>query len=79
MSPALADPPDSVHEREASEHAEACMPCRGTGRVISRLGGEPRQVTCPWCRGRGVRLAGVDAQAAWRDQGEPPSGGDAAA
>jgi hypothetical protein len=41
------------------------MPCRGQGRVISNLGGHPQQVTCPWCQGRGVRLAGVDAQQPW--------------
>ena len=28
---------------------ERCTPCRGTGRVISGLGGEPKPVTCPWC------------------------------
>jgi hypothetical protein len=83
MSPALAEPPDSVPEGEAPAGAEACMPCRGTGRVISRLGGEPREVTCPWCRGGGVRLRGIDAQAGRRDGAEPrgggPEGGDAAA
>jgi hypothetical protein len=47
--------------------AQACMPCRGTGRVISNLGDKPQEVTCPWCRGDGVRLAGIDAQAAWLD------------
>jgi hypothetical protein len=41
------------------------MPCRGTGHVISNLGGKPQEVTCPWCQGDGVRLAGVDAQARW--------------
>ena len=32
-----------------------CTPCRGTGTVISALGGTPKPVTCPWCE---------DAQAA---------------
>ena len=41
------------------------MPCRGTGKVISNLGGTPSTVTCPWCEGGGIRLAGVDAQARW--------------
>jgi hypothetical protein len=45
------------------------MPCRGTGQVISSLGGEPSKVTCPWCQGGGVRTAGVDAQAAWQERG----------
>ncbi len=45
------------------------MPCRGTGRVISNLGGTPSKLTCPWCGGGGVRLAAVDAQARWPDAG----------
>jgi len=40
------------------------MPCRGTGRVISGLGGTQSKVPCPWCQGKGVRIADVDAQAA---------------
>jgi|HubBroStandDraft_6_1064221.scaffolds.fasta_scaffold27582_2 hypothetical protein len=56
------------------------MPCRGTGKVISNLGGESRDVTCPWCQGGAIRLTGIDAQAAWLegDAGsgseEPPAG-----
>jgi len=42
----------------------ACRPCRGTGRVISALGGRRREVTCPWCGGSGVFQPGRDAQAA---------------
>ena len=41
------------------------MPCRGTGKVISNLGGTPSTVTCPWCEGGGVRIPGIDAQAKW--------------
>jgi DnaJ-class molecular chaperone len=41
------------------------MPCRGSGHVISNLGGTPAQVTCPWCDGSGQRVAGTDAQATW--------------
>jgi hypothetical protein len=50
------------------------MPCRGTGKVISNLGGEPSDVTCPWCDGGGVRVAGSDAQSKWLadEAGEPP-------
>jgi DnaJ-class molecular chaperone len=70
-----------------TDDPEACMPCRGTGKLTSNLGGAPRTVTCPWCRGGGVRLTGVDAQASWLgkdaeqsrgegDEGPPP---DAAA
>jgi hypothetical protein len=41
------------------------MACRGTGRVISNLGGSPSTVTCPWCEGGGVRVPGIDAQERW--------------
>jgi DnaJ-class molecular chaperone len=48
------------------QHGEPlpCAPCRGTGTVISNLGGTAQQVTCPWCDGGGVQLPGHDAQAA---------------
>jgi DnaJ-class molecular chaperone len=55
-----ADPPT---------RSDDCMACRGTGQVTSSLGGEPRLVACPWCEGSGVRLAGHDAQARWREAG----------
>ena len=42
----------------------SCAPCRGTGQVISNLGGSPSQVTCPWCEGSGTQIPGHDAQAA---------------
>jgi hypothetical protein len=41
------------------------MPCRGSGRVISNLGGTSTTVTCPWCAGGGVRVPDVDAQERW--------------
>ncbi|MEA2341746.1 MAG: hypothetical protein QOG11_1823, partial [Solirubrobacteraceae bacterium] len=41
-----------------------CPPCRGTGVLISNLGGSPSEVTCPWCEGTGVFDADHDAQAA---------------
>lgn len=44
-----------------------CSPCRGTGTVISGLGGTPQEITCPWCEGSGVFTAGHDAQARHRD------------
>lgn len=54
------------------------MPCRGTGKVISNLGGHASKVTCPWCEGDGVRHAGIDAQAHWSDTegGEGQEGAD---
>jgi len=40
-----------------------CSACRGTGRVISNLGGTPHEVPCPWCEGTGRFIPGHDAQA----------------
>ena len=45
-----------------AQEPRVCMPCHGSGKVISNLGGEPSEVTCPWCRGGGERLTGLDAQ-----------------
>ena len=45
-----------------------CTACRGTGRVISNLGGTPNEVPCPWCEGTGRFIPGHDAQA--RHRGE---------
>jgi hypothetical protein len=44
------------------------MACRGSGHVISNLGGTPNTITCPWCRGDGVRIAEIDAQAQWLER-----------
>jgi hypothetical protein len=49
------------------------MPCRGTGKLISNLGGAPSTVTCPWCDGGGVRVPGIDAQAKWLENESPAS------
>jgi DnaJ-class molecular chaperone len=57
------DPP-----AEEQREPRPCMPCHGTGKVISNLGGHARKVTCPWCRGGGERLTGVDAQEWQREQ-----------
>ncbi len=51
------------------------MPCRGTGKVVSNLGGESRDVTCPWCQGGAIRLTGIDAQAVWLEGDAAGSGG----
>lgn len=48
-----------------------CSACRGTGRVISNLGGTPHEVPCPWCEGGGRRLREHDAQ----EKGGVESGG----
>lgn len=53
-----------------------CMPCRGTGKVVSNLGGAASTIECPWCRGSGMRTPDIDAQSAWLtgegDQQETP-------
>jgi hypothetical protein len=63
---ATDDPPTSV----------PCSACRGTGKVISRLGGEPCVIVCPWCEGGGRRLGPEhDAQTVHhggRGDDEPP-------
>jgi DnaJ-class molecular chaperone len=71
---------------EANDSPELeCSACRGSGKVISALGGEPRPVTCPWCEGSGRFLPDHDAQAARREAAarsaddEDANGGDAAA
>jgi hypothetical protein len=60
-------PDDAGRAGRASEqepHAPVpCSACRGTGTVISNLGGTPQEVPCPWCDGGGVRLREHDAQA----------------
>jgi DnaJ-class molecular chaperone len=56
---------DSVQE---SGEPRLCVPCHGTGKVISNLDGHARKITCPWCRGGGERLTGVDAQEFQREQ-----------
>ena len=54
----------AARDQQRDAPAPPCTPCRGTGQVISNLGGTPQQVTCPWCEGSGVFLPGHDAQAA---------------
>jgi hypothetical protein len=63
---------------DPSTEQPICNPCRGTGHLISGLGGEPHQVTCPWCRGTGHRIPGIDAQE-HPAEGGGPAGGDAPA
>jgi DnaJ-class molecular chaperone len=54
--------PKANTDAEAAEPLE-CLACRGTGRLISGLGGTPHEVACPWCEGTGTRIPGIDAQA----------------
>ncbi len=48
------------------------MPCHGSGKVISNLGERTTKVTCPWCRGGGERLVGMDAQEFQQEQAQRP-------
>jgi hypothetical protein len=59
-------------DQPADAGSQTCTPCRGTGHLISGLGGEPHQVSCPWCRGTGERIPGIDAQEAPAEAGAPP-------
>jgi DnaJ-class molecular chaperone len=73
----MADKQDDDEDPVAAAHGpRECMPCRGTGKLISNLGGEPSTVTCPWCDGGGVRLIEIDAQAKWLDEVAGASGSE---
>jgi DnaJ-class molecular chaperone len=74
---AVAEDDQQGDERDATEAShgqQECMPCGGTGQVISGLGGKPNKIACPWCQGQGTRQYGIDAQARWLE-GEAQSGG----
>ncbi len=60
-----SDDDNSEGLSDGSHGPRECMPCRGSGQVISNLGGSPSHVKCPWCAGSGVRAPGIDAQAGW--------------
>ncbi|HWX45803.1 MAG TPA: hypothetical protein VNY52_10840 [Solirubrobacteraceae bacterium] len=59
----------------AKREPHECMPCRGTGKVISNLGGTPQELACPWCEGSGERQPNVDAQAKWVEGAAAGAGG----
>jgi DnaJ-class molecular chaperone len=48
---------------DSAAQVRECSACRGTGRVISNLGGSPQEAPCPWCEGTGRFIPGHDAQA----------------
>jgi hypothetical protein len=62
---------DSEDLTGGTHEARECMACRGTGKVISSLGGSSSTVDCPWCAGTGMRSPEIDAQAGW-DKNEVP-------
>ncbi|MHB8241695.1 MAG: hypothetical protein ACYDHN_06860 [Solirubrobacteraceae bacterium] len=73
-----SDTDNSEDLTDVSHGPRECMPCRGTGQVISNLGGSPSSVSCPWCGGGGVRVPETHAQAGWPLNVEaPPSDGGA--
>jgi hypothetical protein len=39
--------------------------------VVSVLGGTPHEVVCPWCRGTGEFIPGLDAQQTPAEAGVP--------
>jgi DnaJ-class molecular chaperone len=56
------------------EDRSVCTPCRGTGTVVSNLGGQAHEVKCPWCDGTGKYAPGRDAQQSPAEAGaEPPA------
>jgi DnaJ-class molecular chaperone len=59
----------SASDDAAPAEPRECTACRGTGQVISNLGGSPQQVPCPWCEGTGRFIPGHDAQASRRGEG----------
>ena len=64
---------ESEGRPEGSHEPRECMPCRGSGQVISNLDGTPGKVTCPWCGGGGMRAPDTDAQAHWPANEVPPA------
>ncbi|HET8537447.1 MAG TPA: hypothetical protein VFL73_09745 [Solirubrobacteraceae bacterium] len=56
----------AADEPAATPEPPECSACRGTGQVISNLGGSPSQLACPWCEGTGRFIPDHDAQAARR-------------
>jgi DnaJ-class molecular chaperone len=68
---APGDEGDSASEEAISDRPQPCIPCHGSGKVISNLDGRSRKVTCPWCRGGGVRILGADAQEYQQEQVGP--------
>ena len=61
---------DSEDLTGGTHEPRECMACRGTGRVISNLGGTASTVECPWCSGSGMRPGEIDAQARWAASGD---------
>ena len=61
--------------RDAEATPTSARPAAAPGKLISGLGGTPHEVVCPWCRGTGQRIPGIDAQEL-RPRRRAPPGGD---
>jgi DnaJ-class molecular chaperone len=61
------------------ENRTTCTPCRGTGKVLSNLGGREHELTCPWCGGSGQFAPGRDAQEHPAESGAPPPSAESGA
>lgn len=48
---------------DATTEASPCTVCRGTGVVLSNLGGTLKEQPCPWCEASGQFSSDHDAQA----------------
>ena len=59
----MADDQTPAAPGKPIEDRSGCTPCRGTGKVVSNLGGTAHDVVCPWCDGTGRFQPGRDAQA----------------
>jgi hypothetical protein len=71
--PSVAAPEETDDkDGEATGGRQPCSPCRGSGKVISNLGGKREEITCPWCDGGGTRLPEHNAQARFKDEQVPP-------
>lgn len=67
----------AVPNPEPAAPPALCAPCRGTGRIVSGLGGTPHSIACPWCDGTGVAIPGRNAQE-HAGAGEPSASAPAA-
>lgn len=73
-----AQEPPAPGQADDTADPVPCSACRGTGVIVSNLGGTPSQVSCPWCEGSGTSMPAHDAQARWRE-GESPEPPDVVA
>ena len=63
----------SPQSGKAEEDRSGCTACRGTGSVISNLGGQAHELSCPWCGGTGKFVPGRDAQESPAESAGQPS------